>query len=99
MVEYAESVHPRATNGLLFGLLADEVVNSLEENNVRKALTMVLIENEVNSALGNNELKQNFMPFAAEFLGFMTHYIKDANFKVCLTAIQITRKLLVLNIV
>jgi hypothetical protein len=40
-----------------------------------------------------------FMPFATPFLGFIIQYIKDINFKISLTAINITSKLLVLNIV
>jgi len=40
-----------------------------------------------------------FMPYATPFLGFIIQYIKDINFKISLTAINITSKLLVLNIV
>jgi hypothetical protein len=40
-----------------------------------------------------------FMPYATPFLGFIIQYIKDINFKISLTAINITNKLLVLNIV
>ena len=39
------------------------------------------------------------MPYATPFLGFIIQYIKDINFKISLTAINITSKLLVLNIV
>ena len=34
----------------------------------------------------------DFMPYATPFLGFILQFIKDINFKICLTAIQITSK-------
>ena len=39
------------------------------------------------------------MPYTTPFLGFIIGYIQDINFKISLTAIQITNKLLVLKIV
>ena len=38
------------------------------------------------------------MPHLSSFLGLIIEFIKDINFKICLTAIQITKKLLVLNV-
>ena len=34
----------------------------------------------------------DFIPYATAFLGFIMQFIKDINFKICLTAIQITSK-------
>jgi hypothetical protein len=39
------------------------------------------------------------LPYTTPFLGFIIGYIQDINFKISLTAIQITNKLLVLKIV
>jgi hypothetical protein len=39
------------------------------------------------------------MPYATPFFGFIIQYIKDINFKTCLTAIQMTDKLMLLNLV
>ena len=40
-----------------------------------------------------------FLPFSTAFLGFIVQYIKDVNFKISITAINITSKMLVLNLV
>ena len=53
----------------------------------------------MNKVLAVTEKKMQFMPYATPFLGFMIQYIKDINFKISLTAINVTSKLLVLNMV
>jgi len=34
----------------------------------------------------------DFLPYATPFIGFILQFIKDINFKISLTAIQITGK-------
>ena len=43
--------------------------------------------------------KIDFLPFSTAFLGFIVQYIKDINFKISITAINMTSKMLVLNLV
>ena len=47
--------------------------------------------------LASPDKKKMFLPFGASFLDLMIEFIKDIHFKICLTAIQITNKLLVLD--
>jgi hypothetical protein len=48
--------------------------------------------------MGNPEKKKQFMPYMSQFLSVILVFIKDINFKICLTAINITRKLLSLDV-
>ena len=54
---------------------------------------------QLNSILAQSDKKMAFMPYATAFLGFIISHIKDINFKISLTAINISNKLLVLNMV
>ena len=42
--------------------------------------------------------KKSFLPFLSQLLGVILVFIKDINFKMCLTALNITRKLLSIDI-
>jgi hypothetical protein len=53
------------------------------------------IESELNQVLSVTEKKIEFLPFSTAFLGFIIQYIKDANFKISLTAINMTSKLII----
>ena len=97
-----EPKHPRYSNGLLFSFLKDEQVEMLtNENNEWQERTTVIetIEAELNQVLATSDRKLVFLPYATPFIGFILQFIKDINFKISLTAIQITSKLLVLSIV
>lgn len=63
-----------------------------------------IVESELNkilqSAATNSRVsKAEFLPYATPFFGFIIQFIKDINFKICLTAIQMTDKLMLLNLV
>ena len=56
------------------------------------------MEAQLNRELSSNDRKAQFLQHATAFLGFIIGYIKDMNFKVSLTAINMTSKILVLNV-
>ena len=90
-----EPKHPRYSNGLLFSFLKDEQVEMLtNENNEWQERTNVIetIEAELNQVLATSDRKLVFLPYATPFIGFILQFIKDINFKISLTAIQITSK-------
>ena len=90
-----EPKHPRYSNGLLFSFLKDEQVEMLtNENNEWRERTTVIetIEAELNQVLATSDRKMVFLPYATPFIGFILQFIKDINFKISLTAIQITSK-------
>lgn len=95
-----ESRHPRGQNGLYFGFLEEEVIESLNENRQWKDRTngIETIEAKMNTIL-QTEKKLEFLPYATPFLGFMINYIQDINFKISMTSIKIITKLLSLNLV
>ena len=90
-----EPKYPRFSNGLLFSFLKDEQVEMLtDENNEWQERTSVIesIEVELNQVLATSDRKMIFLPYATPFIGFILQFIKDINFKISLTAIQITSK-------
>jgi hypothetical protein len=48
--------------------------------------------------MGSLDKKQAFLPYLSSFLAIILVFIKDINFKICLTAINISRKLLSLDV-
>lgn len=56
------------------------------------------IESQLSLELSTHERKARFAPHATAFLGFIIAYIKDADLKISVTAINMTNKLLVLEI-
>ena len=72
----------------------------MDESNAWKdrATAIERVESQLSHELSNNERKTRFVPHATAFLGFIMAHIKDMNFKVSLTAINITNKLLVLEV-
>lgn len=89
-----------ADNGLLFGFLQEEILNQLDERRAWQDRTAAIehIDDKLNVMLSDHGKKSAFLPFIGTFLGMILVYIKDINFKICLTAVNITKKLLVLNI-
>lgn len=47
--------------------------------------------------LASPDKKKMFIPYGAPFIDLMIEFIRDIHFKICLTAIQVTNKLLVLD--
>lgn len=54
---------------------------------------------DLNYILNNREKKQDFGPYATRLLKYVMGSIKDINFKICLTSINIVNKLLVSDVV
>lgn len=97
-----EPKYPRFSNGLLFSFLKDHLVETLSDENKQwqeRAQAAETIESELNIVLATSDKKMDFLPYATNFIGYIMQFIKDINFKICLTAIQITSKLLVLSVV
>ena len=92
--------YPVAENGLVFGFLKDDVLNQLDENQTWqvRAAAIEHVDEKLSLMLNDPLLKGAFVPHMSQFLGVILVFIKDINFKICLTAINITKKLLVLNI-
>ena len=90
----------KSPTGLVFGFLHHETIDALDESNAWKdrATAIERIESQLSHELSSNERKTRFVPHATAFLGFIMAHIKDMNFKVSLTAINITNKLLVLEV-
>lgn len=86
--------------GCLFGFLSHEIIDALDEGKPWKdrAAAIEQVETQLSQELSNVEGKARFLPHATAFLGFIIAYIKDMNFKLSLTAINITSKLLVLEL-
>lgn len=96
-----ESRYPTAQNELFFSFLNEQQVDALNESNQWKERTNAIeaIENELNLILSSTDKKIDFLPFSTPFLGFIIQYVKDINFKISITAINITIKMLSLNMV
>jgi hypothetical protein len=92
--------HPKGENGKLYGFLSEDIVQNLDENQQWKERTAAIeyIDEQLNVMMGNSEKKKQFMPYMSQFLSVILVFIKDINFKICLTAINITRKLLSLDV-
>lgn len=90
----------KAQAAVVFGFLPHETIDALEESNAWKdrAAAIEQVEAKLSHELSSNERKARFLPHATAFLGFIIAYIKDMNFKLSLTAINITNKLLVLEV-
>ena len=86
--------------GLVFGFLSHETIDALEEGKPWKdrAAAIEQVASQLSQELSNSERTARFLPHATAFLGFIIAYIKDMNFKLSLTAINITSKLLVLEV-
>jgi hypothetical protein len=72
---------------------------SEQEQFIERTIAIESIELELNKVLATTERKIAFMPYATPFLGFIIQFIKDINFKISLTAINITNKLLAIDLV
>lgn len=94
-----ESRYPRAQNNLYFGILEENLIEALNENNQWKVNFQILnlkdrtnaieaIESRINTILMSDK-KMDFMPYATPFLGFMIQQIPDINFKISLSSIKI----------
>ena len=84
------------TTGLLFGFLEPELVQSLDENQPWKERTqsMDLIESHsdqlIRSEKVNSPIRVKFCEqYAWDFLGFVSKFVTDINFKISLAAIKI----------
>lgn len=94
------SLEVKSPVGLVFGFLRRETVDALEQSSVWKdrVAAIELAESQLGLELSTSERKARFMPHATAFLGFIISYIKDPELKISLTAINMTNKLLVLEI-
>jgi hypothetical protein len=79
---------------LLFAFLKEHQIDSLGESHQWKERSnaIVAIESELNHVLATTDKRMEFLPFSTAFLGFIVQYIKDINFKISITAINMTSK-------
>jgi len=83
---------------LFFGFLNEALLEDLNENNSWKERSNAIeaMESKLNATL-QNEKKVDFLPYATNFIGFISTMIQDINFKIALTVIKMISKLLSLN--
>jgi len=83
---------------LFFGFLNEALLEDLNENNSWKERSNAIeaMESKLNATL-QNEKKVDFLPYATNFIGFISTMIQDINFKIALTVIKMIAKLLSLN--
>jgi hypothetical protein len=91
---------PVSENGLVFSFLKPETLSNLDENKSWKDRTAAIetIDNQLHVVINNDDMQKAFTPHISAFLAVILQLVKDINFKICLTAINITRKLLGLDI-
>lgn len=94
-----DSKYPIGENGLYFGFLNEKTLKELEEDQSWKERTAAIeyIDDQLNYVTSNPEKVGLFLPHISSFLGLVLQLIKDINFKISLTAINITRKILSLD--
>lgn len=92
--------YPVGENGLIFGFLAEETLNNLDEQKHWKdrCAAIEVVDDNLTQLLNSLEKKQAFKPHMGQFLALVLNLIKDINFKICLTAINIVRKVLSLDV-
>lgn len=84
---------------MFFGFLTEETLQNLDEgkNWKDRCLAIEIIDDSLTQLMNSHDKKKAFMPHTSQFLALILTLIKDINFKICLTAINIVRKILSLD--
>ena len=88
-------------NSLAYGFVDSPTIRALEENNIWKERinAMERIEIQFSQQITHPDKKVIFLQNSSAFLNFLIPFIKDINFKISLASINITCKMLVLDLV